>query len=119
MDVALDTFPYNGTTTTLEGLWMGVPLIAKEGNRHCARVGMSLMQALGMEDWIAHSDEEYIQKAVDIANNRDQLLKTKKNLRNQLLNSPLCDSKAFAQKFETALKSMWQKWSAEKLAETS
>ena len=114
MDIALDTFPYNGTTTTLEGLWMGVPLIALEGDRHCSRVGMSILKSLGMEDWIAYSQEEYIQKAITLAQNRDQLQVTKKDLRNQLLNSPLSNSKAFAKKFETALREMWQNWCAEK-----
>ena len=110
MDVALDPFPYNGTTTSCEALWMGVPMITRAGDRHCARVGMSLLSSIGLDDWIAHSDEEYIEKAVQVANDRENLLQLKKTLRSRMQNSPLCDHQGFARKFETSLRDMWNSW---------
>ena len=110
IDIALDTFPYNGTTTTCEALWMGVPVITKEGKRHSARVGMSILKAVGLEDWITISDQEYVAKAVEMANNREKLIKEKKAIRKRIQNSPLCDSVEFARKFESALRQMWNNW---------
>jgi predicted O-linked N-acetylglucosamine transferase (SPINDLY family) len=110
MDIALDPFPYNGTTTSCEALWMGVPFITREGDRHCARVGMSLLKSVGLDDWIAQSDEEYVEKAVFFANNREKLLETKLNLREQMRSSPLCDSNAFSGHFCNALRGMWREW---------
>lgn len=110
MDVALDPFPYNGTTTSCEALWMGVPFITKEGDRHCARVGMSLLKAVGLDDWIAYSDDEYVAKAVEIAKNREKLFEVKSTLRERMLNSPLCDHVTFATKFGNALREMWIEW---------
>lgn len=114
MDVALDPFPYNGTTTSCEAMWMGVPFITRAGDRHCARVGMSLLKAVGLDDWIANSDEEYIEKAVEISKNREELIETKKALRQRMLASPLCDSRGFAEKFGKALREMWGDWCMEK-----
>ncbi len=114
MDVALDTIPYNGTTTSCEALWMGVPMITRKGDRHCARVGMSLLKVVGLEDWIAYSDEEYVAKAVDVANNWGQLAEIKRTLRQRMKNSPLCDQVAFARIFEAALREMWQSWCEKK-----
>jgi len=116
IDVALDTFPYNGTSTSCEALWMGVPLITKVGNRHPSRVGMSILKALGLDDWIADSDEEYIAKAVEIANNPKQLMQIKHTLRPRMKNSPLCDHFGFARKFETAIRKMWYNWCSQKTA---
>ena len=110
IDIALDPFPYNGTTTSFEALWMGVPLLTMEGDRHCARVGMSLMEAMGMQSWIARSKDEYIQIAKQASQDRQKLQKTKGTLRQKMLHSPLCDSQAFAQKFGQALRKMWQQW---------
>ena len=110
MDVALDPFPYNGTTTSCEALWMGVPFITREGDRHCARVGMSLLQSVGLDDWITYSDEEYVAKAVEIAQDKEGLKALKKSLRDRMIQSPLCDHVGFAKKFGTAMKEMWKEW---------
>jgi len=114
MDIALDPFPYNGTTTSCEALWMGVPFITREGDRHCARVGMSLLKSVGLDEWIAKSDEEYVEKAVFFAQNRDRLLGIKLNLRQQMKDSALCDSNAFSRHFCHALREMWVTWCREK-----
>ena len=110
IDIALDPFPYNGTTTSFEALWMGVPLITLEGDRHCARVGMSLMESMGMRDWIARDQDDYIQIAIKASQDRQHLQRTKEGLRRKMQASPLCDSQAFAQKFCQALRAMWQQW---------
>ena len=114
MDVALDPFPYNGTTTSCEALWMGVPFITREGDRHCARVGMSLLKAIGLEDWITYSDEEYIAKAIEVSKNKKKLLETKMSLRKRMLQSSLCDHIEFAKKFGNALIEMWREWCKQK-----
>lgn len=70
VDVALDTFPYNGTTTTCEALWMGVPVVSLIGNSHAARVGLSLLSAIGHAEWATENEENYIEKAVALAQDR-------------------------------------------------
>ena len=114
MDLALDTFPYNGTTTSCEALWMGVPVITKEGNRHASRVGMTILRSVGLDDWITYSNEEYIKKAIEMATNRAQLMVIKSTLRQRMQNSPLCDHVGFARKFEIGLREMWKSWCEEK-----
>ena len=110
IDIALDPFPYNGTTTTCDALWMGVPVLTKKGDRHSSRVGMTLLKSVGLNDWITTSDQEYVQKAAAIAKDREKLTEIKRSLRQRMLNSPLCDSQGFARKFETALRTMWKTW---------
>ena len=116
VDVALDPFPYNGTTTSFEALWMGVPFITRVGDRHSARVGMSLLKSVGLDEFVADSDESYVQKAVDIAADRDRLLEIKLGLRERMRESVLCDNKKFAGHFGDALREMWKRWCADKAA---
>jgi len=73
VDIALDPFPFNGTTTTCEALWMGVPVITLRGHRHAGRVGASLLTQIGLTDLIAHSIEEYVEIAVALAGNSGRL----------------------------------------------
>ena len=114
MDIALDPYPYNGTTTSVEAMWMGIPFIAKAGDRHSARVGASLLKSVGLDEFIANSDDEYVQKAVGLAQDREKLSEIKRTLRQRMLDSPLCDAEGFARKFEAALRQMWSKWCQEK-----
>lgn len=103
VDIALDTFPYNGTTTTCEALWMGVPVVSLVGARHAARVGASLLTAAGLADWLADSPESYIaiarQRAADIVG----LATLRASLRQQIEASPLCDAVGFTRGLEAAL----------------
>ena len=110
IDIGLDPFPYNGTTTTFEALWMGVPVIALQGNCHAARVGTSILTHLGLKELVAESEEEYIKTAVGLANNKSRLSGFRKNLRACLQESPLCDAESFARDIESLYQSMWQKW---------
>ncbi|WP_404423991.1 tetratricopeptide repeat protein [Nibricoccus sp. IMCC34717] len=111
LDVALDPFPYNGTTTTCEALWMGVPVVTLYGDRHAARVGASLLSAIGRKDWIAYSEPEYIALAASLikgASAQSSGASTASGLRGAALretvrNSRLLDHLGQARAFENAL----------------
>ncbi len=110
IDIALDTFPYNGTTTTCEALWMGVPVIALRGDRHAARVGFSLLAAIGLPEFAVQSKQAYVEAAVGLANDLDRLTALRSALRERMRASPLCDADAFARNVETAYQDMWRTW---------
>ena len=119
VDIGLDPFPYNGTTTTCEALWMGVPMIALRGHRHAARVGLGLLTSMGMPELAAETQEAYIKTAVDLAGDLDRLLALRGSLRARMRNSPLCDAKAFARDMEAAYRDMWRRWCAKTATEES
>jgi protein O-GlcNAc transferase len=100
VDVALDTFPYNGTTTTCEALWMGVPVITLAGETHVARVGASLLTHVGAASWIAPTPEEYCQKAIELALDLRRMPSLRGELRERMRNSPLCDAALFTRGLE-------------------
>ena len=108
VDIALDTFPYNGTTTTCEALWMGVPVITARGDRHAARVGASLLTRVGLESFIAEPVDEYVETAVTLASEPDRLETIRLGMRDRMQNSPLCDPAGFARDMEEAFRSLWQ-----------
>ena len=108
VDIALDPFPYTGTTTCAEGLWMGVPFITRHGHSLISRVGESIARNAGLSDWIAADDDEYVAKAVAFASDLDRLAGLRAGLREQARASPLFDAPRFARHFEDALWGMWQ-----------
>jgi predicted O-linked N-acetylglucosamine transferase (SPINDLY family) len=110
VDVALDTFPYNGTTTTCEALWMGVPVVSLIGDRHAARVGLSLLTAIGHAEWAAENEHAYIEKAVALAEDRALRNQLRESLRGQVAGSILCDHTGQATRFEAALRQTWGEW---------
>jgi protein O-GlcNAc transferase len=110
VDIALDPFPYNGTTTTCEALWMGVPVVTLRGDRHAGRVGASLLTQIGLSDLIADSKQAYLETAVALADDFARLDKLRYALRPRMAASPLCDAPAFARKIEAAYRTMWQRW---------
>jgi protein O-GlcNAc transferase len=110
IDIALDPFPYNGTTTTAEALWMGVPVLTRRGDRFIAHVGESMLTTVGLPGWIARDDNDFVRKAVSHAGNLRALAKLRSGLRTKLVESPLCDGPRFARNFEAALRGMWQAW---------
>jgi predicted O-linked N-acetylglucosamine transferase (SPINDLY family) len=112
VDIALDPFPYNGTTTTCDALWMGVPVITLRGHRHAGRVGASLLTQLGLTDLIADSIEEYVEIAVALAGDPRRLDELHRILRPRMAASTMCDERGFACKMEAAFRSMWQHWCA-------
>lgn len=107
VDIALDPFPYPGTTTSVEGLWMGVPLITRRGDRFLSRVGESIVHNAGLDDWIAENDDDYVAKALMHTANLERLAVLRRGLRRQVLSSPLFDAPRFARHFEAALWDMW------------
>lgn len=108
VDLALDTVPYNGTTTTCEALWMGVPVVAVAGDRHAARVGQSLLRAAGLAELVAGTEEEFVAKAAALAADRPRLAALRAGLRGRLRASRLTDGAAFAAAFERALLAAWE-----------
>ena len=110
VDIALDPFPYPGGTTSIEALWMGVPVLTKCGDRFLSRMGESILHNAGLPDWIAANEDDYVAKAVAHTTNLDRLSTLHSGLRQQVMSSPLFDAKRFAENFEQALWGMWQNW---------
>ncbi|MBD3316319.1 MAG: tetratricopeptide repeat protein [Chitinivibrionales bacterium] len=107
IDVALDTFPYNGTTTTCEALWMGVPVVTLAGDRHAARVGVALMNQVGMGELVAESPEGYARIAASLAEERARARERfGPNLRRLMAESSLCDGRGFTRELEAAYERM-------------
>lgn len=110
IDIALDTFPYNGTTTTCEAIWMGVPVITLEGNRHAGRVGVSLFNQIGLGGLIGKSQDEYSQITIDLANDLDRLATIRSELRKRMADSVLCNGPSFIRDLESAYRDIWERW---------
>ena len=110
IDIGLDTLPYNGTTTTCEALWMGVPVVTLGGDRHAARVGASIMHQVGLDELVAHGEEEYVALALALARDRQRLNALRAGLRQKMQESPLMDSERFARTVENAYRHFWKKW---------
>jgi len=108
IDIGLDTFPYNGTTTTCEALWMGVPVICLQGDRHAARVGASLLTHAGLEQLIANDLPSYVDIAVDMADNPGRIAELRQQLRDMMLASRLCNKTEFTANMEALYRDIWQ-----------
>lgn len=107
VDIGLDSFPYNGTTTTCEALWMGVPVITLAMKHHAGRVGLSLLSAVGLEAFVAETVEDYVAIAKNISSDIDGLSSLRTGLRGKMQNSVLCDKAGFAKNMEAAYREMW------------
>jgi predicted O-linked N-acetylglucosamine transferase (SPINDLY family) len=112
VDIVLDSFPYNGGTTTCEALWMGVPVVTLAGDRTVARMGASILACIGARDWVAGGTDAYVEIASRIADDRDRLKQIRAGLRTRMQDSPLCDGPAFADDMEAAYRAMWRRWCA-------
>ena len=108
IDIGLDPFPYNGTATTLDALWMGVPVITLEGISHAGRVGVSQMSNLGLQELIAHNQNEYVEIAVALARDLPRLATLRAGMRERILASPLMNVAGFTSDLERAYESMWK-----------
>jgi protein O-GlcNAc transferase len=109
IDVALDPFPYHGTTTTCEALWMGVPVVTWAGDRHASRVGVSLLTAVGRPEWIAADADAYVRIAAGLAADPRRLAQERTSLRAAMRDSLLLDHAGQSARFGRALREMWRK----------
>lgn len=107
IDIALDTYPYTGGVTTCEALYMGVPVITLCGSRHGSRFGYSILKNINLEKCIAYSQEEYISKAMDLANDIDCLRHLRERLRCEMKQSPLMNSKQYMENIERFYQQIW------------
>jgi protein O-GlcNAc transferase len=114
VDIALDPAPCNGCSTTLQALWMGVPVVTQAGAYFAARMGASILQTAGLSEWVAESDEDYVRIAADMAQDRAALLTLKQGLRQRLMSSPVCQIDTYTRDLEAALQHMWASHCADK-----
>jgi predicted O-linked N-acetylglucosamine transferase (SPINDLY family) len=112
VDIALDPFPYNGCTSTLEALWMGVPVVTLAGTHFASRMGVSLLSGVGLTELIANSPEDYVRRAAELATDLPRLAALRTGLRERLVRSPLCDGPGFTRELEGAFRAMWRAWCA-------
>ncbi len=114
VDIVLDAFPYNGTTTSLHDLWMGLPVVALAGTFHASRVGVSLLTNLGLPELIAQTPADYVRIARDLAADRPRLSALRAGLRERLRASPLMDAARFTRNLEAAYRKIWREWCEQK-----
>ena len=110
LDIVLDTFPYNGHTTSLDALWMGVPVVTLAGETPVSRAGLSQLSNLGLPELVAHSEAEYVAIAEALAQDLSRLALLRSTLRDRMQNSILMDAPRFARQVEVAYQKMWQHW---------
>jgi len=112
VDIALDTYPYNGTTTTCEALWMGVPVITLAGQTHASRVGASLLESAGVPDLICGSPDEFVACAVKLSTEPTTLAALRGSMRQRVATSAICNAKAYTIDVERAYRALWQRYCA-------
>jgi protein O-GlcNAc transferase len=110
VDIALDSFPFNGVTTTCEALWMGVPVVTLPGDRPYGRVGTSLLASTGLQEFVVGTPEAYVEKAANLGADLSRLSELRSGLRDRIRSSPLCDGAGFARAIEQAYRRMWEGW---------
>jgi predicted O-linked N-acetylglucosamine transferase (SPINDLY family) len=110
VDLGLDPYPHGGGISTADALWMGVPVVTLRGSTIPSRITSSLLTALGMTEWVAHSDEEYVRIAVDAARDLPRLARLRDELRPKIAASPLGDTQRYTREVESTFRSMWQRW---------
>jgi predicted O-linked N-acetylglucosamine transferase (SPINDLY family) len=110
VDVALDTFPFNGHTTTCHGLWMGVPIVSLAGKSYASRMGLSVLTNLGLAELAADSPQGYVEIAAKLAADLPRLAELRAGLRQRMQGSPMMDAPGFTRELERAYRGMWEKW---------
>ncbi len=110
VDVALDPFPFNGSTTTFEALWMGAPVVTLLGDTMVGRWSAAMLRALKLEDLIARTPEDYVEIALRLAADPARLAELRAGLRGRVLASPLCDGQRFTRHFERLIRALWRRW---------
>ncbi len=110
IDLALESFPYHGTTTTCEALWMGVPVLSLAGQSHASRVGVSLLSAVGLPELIATDPQDFVARGAALAGDPGRLAEIRAGMRQRMHRSPLCDHAAFATRLEGAYHTLFRSW---------
>lgn len=110
IDVALDPFPFAGGTTTCDALWMGVPVVSLSGRTAVSRAGSSLLANVGLEDLVAHSEQQYVELAAGLMRDAGRLAAMRRELRGRLESSPVMDVPRFARALEAKFRSIWRDW---------
>jgi predicted O-linked N-acetylglucosamine transferase (SPINDLY family) len=112
VDLCLDSFPYNGTTTNCDSFVMGVPVVALTGDRHASRVTTSQLHALGLGKLAAVDIDQYVDIAVQLGSDMEKLAGIRQGLRERMLNSPLTDYTGFTRQLEDQYRDIWRQWCA-------
>ncbi|HHH36562.1 MAG TPA: tetratricopeptide repeat protein [Gammaproteobacteria bacterium] len=110
IDIALDPFPRTGGATTADALWMGVPVVTLAGRRYIDRQGVSLLRAVGLDELVATSPRDYVDRAVALARDPERRRALRATQRERMAASPLCDGRGLARALETAYRDMWRNW---------
>jgi protein O-GlcNAc transferase len=110
VDIALDTYPYHGATTTCFSLWMGLPVVVLEGTMHASRADVSMLHNVGLPQFIATTGDDYVDIAAKLAQDLPQLAVLRANLRGMMARSPNADGRACARNLEHAFREMWIAW---------
>jgi predicted O-linked N-acetylglucosamine transferase (SPINDLY family) len=113
IDISFDCFPHNSGTTLIESLYLGTPFITLADRPSIGRLGAAILEGIGHPEWIAYSEEEYIEKAVNLAADLPRLATIRADLRREMETSPLMDEPGFARKVEKAYGEMFSKWCKE------
>ena len=113
IDMALDPFPCNGGTTSMDTLWMGVPFVTLAGRHFVSRMGVSILTNAGMPELIAYDVDEYVEKAAALATDREKLRTLRHGLRDRVAHSPVMNQAVFARHIERAYREMWREWSTQ------
>ena len=114
IDICLDTFPFQGNTSSCESVWMGVPVITLKGDRYLFHFGESINSNLNMYDWIAENHNEYVSLALKFSSNLDELSKIRMSLRKKALQSPVFDAPRFVEHFSKIFWKIWEEFKAKK-----
>ena len=110
IDIALDPFPHNAGTTTIEALWQGVPVVSLAGRPTVGRFGAAILHAVGLDDWVTADVDSYIARAVAAAADPVALAQLRATLRSRFAASPLCDAVGLAREVESAFRDLWDAW---------
>ena len=110
IDIGLDSFPYNGHTTSLDSFWMGIPVVTLVGSRAVSRAGWCQLSKLGLTELAAQTADQFVSLAVDLANDLPRLGSLRETLRQRIEQSPLMDAPKFARSIESAYRRMWHDW---------
>jgi len=110
IDIALDTRPYNGITTTCDALWMGVPVVSLEGQTAAGRAGLGILSTVKLPELAVRSPEEFVRAAENLGSDLPRLTELREELRHRMQSSPMMDAQRFARNMENAYRTMWQHW---------